>query len=181
MTILKKLLLICISILEISSLIHCQNNVDTRICHFNPQYDTQPILDLFEQDWHRLIQDNDKSLPPFMLKHLTHDTNPHNFGSLHIKVLRENNQLAGFVAYYIEKPQKGQILFLAVGHNFRGKSYGKMLMQYAMKELFSMGADHITLWTEATNVHAHRVYESLGFKGKLHSNNIHMLFTYWPE
>lgn len=177
----KKLSFITLLSLGLHLSIGAQNNVNTQICDFNPKNDTQPILELFEQNWHLLVEGNDKALPAFMLKHHTHDTNPENFGSLHIKVLHENNKLAGFVAYYVEKPQKGQLLLLAVGHNFRGKGYGKALMQCAMKELFSIGANHIALWTDADNVHSQRIYESLGFKGTFNPDNGHMLFTYWPE
>jgi ribosomal protein S18 acetylase RimI-like enzyme len=179
MTISKKLLLIS---LLISPLLHANGqNLNTKICNFNPQKDTQLVLNLFEKNWDRLTEDTDKTLPAFMLKHRTYDTNPKNFGTLHIKVLHENNHLAGFVAYYVEKPQKGQILLLAVGENFRGKSYGKKLMQCAMKKLLSMKANHITLWTDIDNVHAQRVYEGLGFQGKFNPDNGHMQFTYWPK
>jgi len=178
MNICKKLLLI-LFISPISLSLYCQNN--TTLCDFDHNYDTQPILELFEQNWNRLIEGNDKSLPPFMLKHMTHDTNPDNFGSLHIKVLRENSNLAGFVAYYIEKPQEGQILLLAVGDNFRGKGYGKILMKYAMQDLLSKGVDCISLWTDPDNIPAHHIYKDLGFKGKLNPHNGHTQFIYLPE
>jgi ribosomal protein S18 acetylase RimI-like enzyme len=179
MTISKKVSFIS---LLISPLLYINgHNLTTKICDFNPHHDTQPILDLFEKNWDRLTQDTDKTLPAFMLKHRTHDTNPKNFGSLDIKVLHENNQVAGFVAYYIEKPQKGQLLLLAVGDNFRGKGYGKTLMQCAMKELLSMGANHITLWTDTDNAPAQKIYKDLGFKGKFNPDNGHMMFTYWPQ
>ncbi|HEX4069084.1 MAG TPA: GNAT family N-acetyltransferase [Candidatus Babeliales bacterium] len=179
MTISKKVSLI--SLLLSPSLCISSQTINTKICNFNPQHDTKPILTLFEKNWDRLTEDTDKTLPAFMLKHRSYDTNPKNFGSLHIKVLHENNKLAGFAAYYIEKPQKGQLLLLAVGENFRGKGYGKALMQCAMKELFSIGASHITIWTDTDNVHAQRIYKDLGFKGTFNPENGHMMFTYWPQ
>jgi|SRR5579862_538028 ribosomal protein S18 acetylase RimI-like enzyme len=157
------------------------HTISAKIYNFNPKKDTQPILNLFEKDWDKLIEGNDTTLPAFMLKHRSHDTNPKNFGSLHIKVLRENKKLAGFTTYYIEKPQKGQILLLAVGENFRGKGYGKKLIQCAMKELLSMGAHTITIWTDVDNAPAQRIYKDLGFQGTYNSKNGHMQFIYWPE
>ena len=164
-----------------NSLICTESTQSFQICNFNHERDAQEILDLFEKNWHRLVEGDDKTLPPFMLKYRTYDTNPQNFGSLHFKIIRENNQLAGFAAYYLEKPTRGQILLLAVGENFRGKGYGTILMKEAIRDLFSFGADHITLWTDTDNYHAHRVYEKLGFKGKLNRQNGHILFTYWPQ
>src|SRR5258705_13566670 len=101
------------------------------IYDFNPARDTKPIMDIFNQNWYWLLA-SEESSPAFMLKHRTPDSNPMHFGSLHIKVLYEKDKLAGFTAYYMETPQQGKLLFLAVGHEFRGKGYGKILAERAM-------------------------------------------------
>lgn len=146
------------------------------IFDFNPVRDTKPIMDIFNKNWYWLLASSESS-PAFMIKHRTHDTNPLHFGSLHIKVLRENDKLAGFTAYYMETPQEGRILFLAVDHEFRGKGYGKTLAQYAMKELFAMGADHLALWTRVSNLPAQRIYKELGFK-EVFDENGYVYFEY---
>ena len=101
------------------------------------------------------------------------------FGSLHIKVLYQKNTLAGFAAYFMENPQEGRLLFLAVAHEFRGKGYGKLLAQYAMKQMFTMGATHIALWTRVSNLPAQRIYKELGFK-EMFDDNGYLFFEYWP-
>ena len=127
--------------------VYYTNSPQGPIYDFNPTRDTQAIMDIFHQNWYWLLASEDSS-PSFMIKHRTPDTNPMHFGSLHIKVLYVEEQpyfakapkgkLAGFTAYYMETPQQGRLLFLAVGHEFRGKGYGKILAEYAMKQLFAM-------------------------------------------
>jgi ribosomal protein S18 acetylase RimI-like enzyme len=169
--------------------VYYSNLAQGPIYDFNPARDTQPIMDIFNKNWYWLLA-SEESSPAFMIKNRTHDTNPMHFGSLHIKVLRENNspyfakaskgRLAGFTAYYMENPQQGRILFLAVDHDFRGKGYGKMLASYAMNELFKMGATHLALWTRVSNLPAQRIYKELGFK-EVFDENGYVFFEYWPN
>ncbi len=149
------------------------------IYHFSPTRDTKEIMDIFHKDWYWLLA-SDESSPAFMLKHRTHDANPAHFGSMHIKVLREDDgRLAGFTTYYMETPQQGRILFVAVGRDFRGKGYGKTLALHAMQELFKMGANHVALWTRVANLPAQRIYKELGFTEKFEQNG-YLFFEYWP-
>ena len=85
------------------------------------------------------------------------------FGKLNIKVLRENDQFIGFVAYYMKNFFIGQLLFLAVKPEFRGKGYAQKLMQYAIEDLKKQGATMITLVTRTSNVAAQAVYKKAGF------------------
>jgi ribosomal protein S18 acetylase RimI-like enzyme len=149
------------------------------IYDFNPTRDTQPMMDIFNQNWYWLLASPESS-PAFMLKHRTYDTNPLHFGLLHIKVLRQEDKLVGFTAYFMENPQEGRILFLAVAHEFRGKGYGKILAQCAMKELFAKGANHLALWTRVSNLPAQRIYKELGFKEAFDENG-YVFFEYWPN
>ena len=158
---------------------HYYQSMRGPIYDFNPVTDTQPILDIFKNNYYWLIA-NEGSSPAFMIKHRTFDTNPMHFGSLKLKVLREDNKLAGFTAYYMETAQQGRLLFLAVGHDFRGKGYGHMLAQRAMDELFKMGADHITLWTRTENLPAQKIYKELGFV-KVFDEDGFVYFEYWPR
>ena len=154
--------------------IYYANMQQELISEFNAVRDTQPIMDIFNKNWYWLLASKESS-PAFMLKHRTHDTNPLHFGSLHIKVLYEKNSLAGFTAYFMETAKEGRILFLAVDQEFRGK----LLAERAIKELFSMGADHIALWTRVSNLPAQRIYKELGFK-EMFDDNGYVFFEYWP-
>lgn len=147
---------------------------------FNPTRDTKEMMDIFHKDWYWLLA-SEESSPAFMLKHRTYDANPAHFGSMHIKVLRENDgRLAGFTTYYMETPTQGRILFLAVGRDFRGKGYGKILALHAIQELFKLGADHIALWTRVANLPAQRIYRDLGFQEKFEENG-YLFFEYWAS
>ena len=149
------------------------------IYDFNPTRDTQAVMDIFNKNWYWLLASPESS-PAFMIKNRTYDTNPLHFGSLHIKVLYDKDKLAGFTAYHLGNPQEGRILFVAVDHDFRGKGYGTILAEYAMKELFAMGVTHIALWTRVANIHAQRIYKELGFK-EVFDENGYVFFEYWPE
>jgi ribosomal protein S18 acetylase RimI-like enzyme len=158
---------------------HQQKKEQGPIYTFNPIRDTQEMMDIFHKDWYWLLA-SEESSPAFMLKYRTYDANPAHFGSMHIKVLREGDRLAAFTTYYMETKTQGRLLFLAVGRDFRGKGYGKMLAQVAMEELFKMGADHIALWTRVSNLPAQRIYRDLGFK-EMFEDNGYLFFEYWPE
>ena len=145
---------------------------------FNPVRDTKEIMDIFHKDWYWLLA-SEESSPAFMLKHRTYDANPAHFGSMHIKVLREDDKVAAFTTYYMETKTQGRLLFLAVGRDFRGRGYGKTLAQVAMQELFNMGADHIALWTRVSNLPAQRIYRELGFK-EMFEDNGYLYFEFWP-
>lgn len=149
------------------------------IYDFNATRDTQSIMNIFHQNWYWLLS-SEESSPAFMLKYRTPDTNPLHFGSLHIKVLYQENKLAGFTAYFMENAQEGRILFLAVAHEFRGKGYGKLLAEHAIQQMFAMGATHIALWTRVSNLPAQRIYKELGFKEKFDDNG-YVFFEYWPS
>lgn len=150
------------------------------ISDFNAATDMQPVLAIFYKDFDWLTANKDSS-PAFMFKNRTYDNNPMHFGALKVKVLREGDKIAGFTAYYMEQHQQGRILFVAVGHEFRGKGYGKLLTQYAMKELINMGAEHFALWTRVDNLPAQRIYKGLGFVEMFDSGDGFVFFEYHPR
>lgn len=149
------------------------------IYNFDPIRDTQAVINIFEKNKYWLLA-NPQSSPAFMIKHRTYDPNPLHFGSLHIKVLYEKDKLAGFTAYHLgDSSQEGRILFVAVDNDFRGKGYGKILTEYAMKELFAMGVTHIALWTRVGNLAAQHIYKNLGFK-EVFDEGGYIFLHYWP-
>lgn len=155
-----------------------QTTAQDTIYDFNTTRDTQDIMDIFHKNWYWLLA-SEESSPAFMIKHRTWDANPAHFGLMRIKVLRDDNKVAGFTTYYMETPTRGRLLFLAVDEKFRGKGYGALLAKRAMKELFGMGATYIALWTRVSNVPAQRIYRELGFVEKLEENG-YLYFEYWP-
>lgn len=133
------------------------------ISDFNDERDTQDLMKLFEKDRYWLISSEDYD-PAWALK--TRSPNKRDsryFGKLHIKVLRENGQFVGFVAYYMKNFFLSQLLFLGVNPDFRGKGYAQQLMKYAIEDMKKMGASMITLVTRTSNTSAQSVYKKLGF------------------
>ena len=132
------------------------------IYKYDVERDTQKILDLFKSDWYWLVSSPDYS-PEFMLKHRAPSKNPLHLGRLKIKVLRENNEFVGFIAYYMKMATTGLILFIAVEPEFRGKRYGEQLMRYALDDLVHLGAKVIRLTTRPANVSGQNLYKRIGF------------------
>jgi len=150
------------------------------IYEFNSKRDTAAILNLFDKNWYWLIA-NESSSPSFYLKYRTPNENPAYFGKLQVKVMRENNELVGFVAYYKEKPEEEEwrLLFLAVDEKFRGKGYGSTLAEYAMQDMIKQGAKKIGLWTRLSNP-AQRIYKRLGFVELYYTEGGYIYFEYYP-
>ena len=106
---------------------------------------TQPILDMFKKDWYWLDASYEHDTPEaiiYKLKNRTPHINPLYTGTMaHKKVLRENNQLVGFITYHKEGADSGRILYLGVNIlKMRGKRYGEVLARYALNDLIAMGS-----------------------------------------
>jgi len=132
------------------------------IYDFDEARDTEEILKIFEDDWYWLIESEDYS-PEFMLENRAPGKDPLYVGSLHIKVLREQDKLIGFAAYYMKKKRLCQLLFLAVSSTFRGKGYGEQLVRYVLEDAVNLGADRVYLVTRTANFPAQRLYNRVGF------------------
>ncbi|CAN5159630.1 hypothetical protein BH09DEP1_BH09DEP1_4290 [soil metagenome] len=133
------------------------------ISDFQDERDTQDVLNLFEKDRYWLISSEDYD-PSYALK--TRSPNKRDnryFGKLNIKVLREDSKFVGFVAYYMKNFFLGQLLFVGVNPDFRGKGYAQKLMQYAIDDMKKQGASMISLVTRTSNLAAQAVYKKLGF------------------
>jgi len=135
------------------------------IYDFVYERDSQSILKIFDKDWYWLVEESRETYSAeFMLTKRSRDKNPKNFGTLIIKVAQENDQLAGFVAYYRKSLVRGCLLFLGVADEFKRKGYGKQLAEYAVKDMLSMKMSVIELVTRVNNTRARSLYKKLGFK-----------------
>lgn len=134
------------------------------ISDFSDQRDTAHIIDIFNKDRYWLV-----SSPDYDPYHMLSTRSPNKredkyFGKMTIKVLYQDSQFIGFVAYYLKNMIEGFILFLAVKQEFRGKRYGPQLMEYALNDLKQKGAAFARLVTRTSNLKAQAVYNRLGFK-----------------
>ena len=167
-----------VALLGTATLLYIYSHQQEHIYEYDPTRDMKPILELFDQNRYWLLSNEDSS-PLFMLKNRTPNENPRYFGALKIKTLYKGNQLAGFTAYYMKEAHVGQLLFLAVGHSFRGKGYGKKLAEYAIDDLIKLGAHKIVLWTRVSNIPAQNIYKNLGFVEVLDTGDGYLYFERW--
>ncbi len=134
------------------------------IIDYDEKRDTQDILKIFERDRYWLLASEDYS-PEFMLKYRAPNQDIKYLGRLHIKVMREQDKLVGFTAYYMKTPELGFLLFLDVNPEFRGKQkgYAEKLVKYVLEQLKKMGAQQVQLCTRTDNMRAQSLYNRVGF------------------
>lgn len=137
-----------------------------KIVDFDEARDMQECLKIFYDDWYWLFPGPDYS-PEFILKYRSPGEPAYYAryqGKLIVKVLRDNNKVAGFTTYYQKNFYEGEIQFIAVAKEFRRKGYGKQLTEFAVKSLFDMGVQKVSILTRLGNEKARRIYERLGFQ-----------------
>ncbi len=151
------------------------------IYDFDYARDAQEVLAIFERDWYWLVSSSREHYSPeFTLKYRTPKRNPLYFGRFCIKVLREGDAFVGFVAYFMETSDLGDLRFLAVNPEFRGKGYGDKLTRYALNDLICMGAKRIQLVTRTDNIPSQTLYKRLGFYETSRDNEGFVYFEYTP-
>lgn len=138
------------------------------VVSYKESRDLSEILSIFKDDWYWLIASKpeyDQAFIEFLLKNRTPSKEtPQYYGSLEIKTLYQNNQFIGFTAYYMKNFYTGQLLFIALKPEFKGKGFARYLMEYAINALKSKGAKIINLLTRTTNEPAQKLYRRFGFK-----------------
>jgi ribosomal protein S18 acetylase RimI-like enzyme len=122
------------------------------ITKFDPTRDKESVVNLFNKE-KSLLQN---FYPARYLQRCHHSSD------CEIKILRENNEFAGFIGY----DSFGHIDYLAVEKNFRGKKYGKKLLTHSIKNLQDKGIKSITIYATKNNIPALTLYEKIGFKKK---------------
>ena len=140
--------------------------------------DYKQAIELFERNRYWLTADP-KSPVEYSFSTLSPNKDPRYRGTMTIKVLRNNGDLVGFIAYYMKSPVFGFVLYVAVDERYRGKKLADKLMKHALDDLISRGAQRIELITRPTNISAQRVYERIGFH-ELGRDNTYVFYEYRP-
>jgi ribosomal-protein-alanine N-acetyltransferase len=73
-----------------------------------------------------------------------------------------NGQVAGYCGFWLILDE-AHITNIAVHPEFRGKGYGKRLLQYVMERARRLGALKMTLEVRVSNHVAQSLYEKMGF------------------
>ncbi|KKP29756.1 MAG: Ribosomal protein S18 alanine N-acetyltransferase [candidate division TM6 bacterium GW2011_GWF2_30_66] len=157
-----------ISAMLVAGLVYKFYSEKSPITDFVYSRDAESILKIFDKDWYWLVASSrEEYSPDFMLKNRAYDRDPAHFGKLDIKVLRENNKLAGFTAYFNKKIYEGFLLYVGVDRDFRGEGYGEKLTNYAVEDMFANGCNIVKLITRTENIKARSLYKKLGFEETL--------------
>ena len=127
--------------------------------------DRRDVIGLFFSNWDWLVAGRPYSqgYVEDMLDKRTPMKNPFYIGALRFRVLRIDNMVVGFTAYYMKEKNIGWLLFLVIDERYRGKGYADLMTNDAIAELQKMGATKVRLLTRSTNVKAQHVYRRLGF------------------
>lgn len=138
---------------------------------FNPEQDTQKIMEIFDQERQWLNRYSSSSYKDDLLNCQKPACN--------IKVLQENEKLAGYVMYKKNCLKQGDITQLAVSNNYRNKGYGKLLVTTAIEDLKSIDARSIHMACYADNASGLNLYKKIGFV-KTYNNCDFVFLEYNP-
>lgn len=86
-------------------------------------------------------------------------------------VIKSQDKIAGYCAYYL-KPEfsfnglrkKSVIYSIAIDNEFRGKGYGRKLLEESIKEMKLNGIYSTILYVNVKNTPAIKLYEKMGFQ-----------------
>jgi len=121
------------------------------------------IKNQFKENWYTLIATPTYDVDFMLEKKAPNDREPQFFGKIAIKMLYESNQPIGFITYYMQTSYQGDILFLVIGKEHRGKRHGEKLLNYAFNELKKQGAKTVKIFTRTENTSAQKLYTRIGF------------------
>lgn len=137
--------------------------IDAQVVPFDDAHDMQDVINLFNANRYWLTLDPACSIEN-ILAFKSIDGTQNRAGELHIKVVRERGNLVGFAAYRMKHSAVGEVIFLAINPEYRGKRYGEKLLAYAVKDMQTMGAHIIEITTRINNDAAQKLYTRFGFK-----------------
>jgi len=138
---------------------------DSLIETYQDHRDRHDVIKLFKSNWDWLVAGRPYSqgYVEDMLDKRTPMKNPLYIGALRFRVLRIDDMVIGFTAYYMEKKNVGRLLFLVLDERYRGKGYADLMTKDAISELQTTGATRVWLLTRSTNVKAQHLYRRVGF------------------
>ncbi|MBI2775258.1 GNAT family N-acetyltransferase [Candidatus Dependentiae bacterium] len=158
---------------------HFTTKTKIEVLDFDETRDKSFILDIFKNDWYWLVSEYSTDFSPeYMLHYRASSKSAENIGDLTIKVIYENGKPVGFTAYHKLSLYVGRIIFVAVDKNFRSKGYGYKLLQLAVDDLKSRGAQKIRLVTRTNNAPGIKLYTRFGFKETSRDEDGFLYFQY---
>jgi len=127
--------------------------------------DKESVKKLFQQNtWYLLGDEIAQSYDvDFMLDHKSSVQHAKQ-NDLRMTVLEQDGSVIGFCAVYKKGIFWGQVLFIVVDQEYRGRGFAKKLLSEALSYLFDQEqCIKVTLVTRIENKAARTLYESIGF------------------
>lgn len=153
-----------------------------KIVPFVYERDAQDIFDMFDKNWYWLMPTPKETYSPhylpYVFKYRAPSALPMNRGLLQVHVIRQNNKVIAFTAFYKKSKTVGQLLFVAVDSEFRKKGLGEKLVAFALDALKKQDIETITLITRTDNLSAQRLYTRSGFQESHRDGEGFMYFSY---
>lgn len=140
-----------------------QQQETVTIVNYAPEKHKSFIVGQFKENWYWLISSADYDVHYALDTHSPNTYEPQLKGKMDIVVIEEDGKPAGFATFYMRNTFTGDILFIEVAKEFRGKRLAGRLVNYAVKELKKKGAKVIRLATRVNNVKARKLYNRLKF------------------
>ena len=125
--------------------------------------DEQYIKKEFQDNWYTLIANPSYDVDFMLQRKAPNNYEPQYFGKMNIKMLYHDNRPIGFITYYMQTSYQGDVLFLVIDKEFRGKRYGEKLLNYAFAQMKKEGAKTVKIFTRTENTSAQRLYTRVGF------------------
>lgn len=169
----NKILIYAIPVLAVFGAQAMEHQGSIVINNYNSEVDIT-VEQILKDNWSSLYQGKDYDRE-FAKQHLIRAVKPLKENRSKetertIKVLRNNEQICGFITYYFfpeganQGEQRGYIELLAVDEMQRRKGYAKQLMQNAIEKLQQKNPKKIEIFAAKDNEISKALYKKLGFE-----------------
>lgn len=159
----------------LTSTLNINENSAPEMRHYDAQRDKEFIKRQFKENWDMLISSPDYSIDDMLDNNSPHQSDIKHRGKLITKVLYYQGQQAGFGSCYMDTDVRGDILFVEVDKNFRGKKLAETIVKTQIEDLKNLGAKTVKLCTRVDNFIAQKLYTRLGFK-ETHRSKTHVYY-----
>lgn len=129
-----------------------------------PEKHKEFIKRQFKENWYWLISSPEYDVDHMLDTHSPNNYEPQYYGKMNILVICQEGEPVGFGSYYMRTAVQGEILFIEVDKQFRGKGIAQKLVGCIEEKLKLAGAKTVKLCTRVENEIARRLYQRLGYQ-----------------
>lgn len=116
------------------------------------------VTKIFKENFYTLTANPDHDFDLMLERRSPNKWETKYFGKMDTYMIYDGDRPAGFISFYMRSTYQGQILFLAIDDEFRGKGYAKKLVQFALDQFKRQGAQVVKIATRTDNKVAQNLY-----------------------